>query len=129
MKRILALVFLAFSLSAIAAPNSLFIDRGTNSNFSANIRPAPTYVDALVLVAGTAQTQVVPANSRWVLFSSSCGLIYVNDNAAATVPGTTTTTGAASELNPAAWNLTGMGIATISVISPLACVVTMSFYL
>ena len=65
---------------------NFFIDKATNSAYSSMVRPAPGYVDALVLVAGTSQTQNVPAGARWVLFSSSCGLIYVKANAAATVP-------------------------------------------
>lgn len=109
-----------------AAPNSLLILPGSNSQFSSQIRPAPAYVDARVLAANVAEAQTVPAGARWVLFSSSCNF-YANPSAAAAVPAADVTDGSASELNPAAWQLPSTVI-SISVIAGAACVVTMSFY-
>lgn len=127
---ILTLGLAFFCASAGGAPGNFFIDKATNSPNSSEIRPAPGYVDAIVLVAGTQQTQNVPANARWVLFSSSCGIFYAKaGSATATVPVATSTTGAASELNPAAWDLRLQGITRISVISSSACILTLSFYL
>ncbi len=111
---------------AQTAPDPLTIFPGTNSQFSSLIRPVPSYVDARVLAASVAESQVVPAGSTWVLFSANC-TFYAKANAAATVPGADTTNGSSSELNPAAWRIT-TGVISISVISPTACVITMSFY-
>lgn len=117
-----------FMVGVGAAPNNFVLDKATNSAYSSNVRPIPAYVDAVVLVANTAQSQLVPTSARWVLFSSSCGVIYVIKNATAAVPAATTTTGAAPELNPAAYDLRGNSARYLSLISPYACVVTMAFY-
>lgn len=123
----IAAALLACAVAAYAAPNAFVILPGTTqSPFSSMIRPAPTYVDARVLAANTAETQAVPTTARWVLFSSTCNF-YANPSTTATVPADTTN-GTASELNPAAWYL-GVGTVTsISVIADATCVITMSFY-
>lgn len=112
---------------AFAAPNAFVVLPATSSQFSSSIRPAPSYVDARVLAANTAESQTVPTGARFVLFSSTCNF-YANPTTTATVPADTTN-GSASELNPSAWFVgPPASVATISVIADVACVITFSFY-
>ena len=90
----------------------------------AYLRSAPTYIDARDLAANTNETHTVPAGAEAVAFSSD-GDFYAKPNGAAAVPGDVTD-GAASELNPEAWDLTG--VTTIGLIAPSARKVTLSFY-
>lgn len=100
----------------------IFGDAEGRSSF---LRVAPTYVDAKSLAASTAETVTVPANAKFVVFSGNAPY-YVNPHGAtAAVPGDVSN-GSASELNPAGYELRGM--ATFSVISPSACILTMAFY-
>lgn len=99
----------------------------TTSQFGPFVRLLPTYVDALVLSANTAVTQVVPAGATWVVFASSCAAFYVTSNGAAAVPGSTTTDGSAPELNPTAYFLQP-GVVAFSVIAPTTCKITAAFY-
>lgn len=85
------------------------------------------YVNAVVLVAGTAQTQAVPAGAKHVMFSSTADF-YVNmvGATAATVPGTAVTAGTACVLNPQLRAVDGATV--IGIVSPSAAVVTMEYY-
>lgn len=122
---IVAFVALALAIDkACAAPNNFRLFQETGGQYSSSIRLAPAYVDARSLAASVAESQTVPATSRFVVFSSTCNF-YANPTTTATIPGDVTN-GSASELNPAAWYVEG--VATISVIAPVACVVTFSFY-
>ena len=87
-------------------------------------RQAPDFVDARVLVAATNETHTVPATAKYVVFSST-GDFFARKNAVATVP-VDTTDGTASELNPAAWELTG--VTTIGLISAATPTITLAFY-
>lgn len=95
-------------------------------------RPVPASVMALSLAAGVAKSFTLPSvtggatPSRYVIFSGT-GNYYVNCYTTATVPGDTTD-GTGSELNPSAYQITPGEAVTISVISPVACVVTAAFY-
>lgn len=127
MRKLLLIVLLGLVGAATAAPNLLEIRPGSGpGSLSSMIRPAPAYVDARVLAANVAESQTVPTGANWVLFSSTCNF-FAHPSATATVPAADTTTGVASELNPAAWKLTS-SITTISVIASATCTVTMSFY-
>ena len=87
----------------------------------------PQWTDAIVLVANTAQTYTFPAEANYILFSASIGVdFYVNYTTTATVPGASTTTGLASELNPTLRNIAGL--TSISIISATAGKVTVSLY-
>lgn len=129
MKQILlGLILLVASLLANAqtttlSPFSIFPD--TTRQFSSSVLIPPTYTDAIVLVANASQTQAVPALANWVVFSANCNF-FAKTGASAAVPGATTTNGAASMQNPAAWNIAG--ITQITVIASTACIVTLSFY-
>lgn len=89
------------------------------------------YVLSRSLAAGVAESFDVSAartndiGIKCVVFSCSSNF-YANPAAVATVPGDVTD-GSASELNPSAWHITPE-MTTISVISPVACVITASFY-
>lgn len=103
------------------------VPQATNSQFSANTRPAPGYVNAVVLAANVAQSSTVPPLAKQILFSSTCNF-YANPRGTAAVPGSTTTDGSASELNPAAWYNLGASTLTVSLISGSSCVVTLNYY-
>lgn len=87
--------------------------------------PKSSHVDARVLAAGVAEVHQIPANAKYVLFSSNADF-YANIGAAAAVPAADVTDGTASELNP---TMRALGTATsIGLIAPTACVITMSFF-
>jgi len=70
-----------------------------------------------------------PTDAKYVAFSST-GDFYMKFNGTAAAA-TDTTDGTASELNPTVRRLVlgdGTAVTKISVISPAACIVTMSFY-
>jgi hypothetical protein len=84
-------------------------------------------INAASLAAGVAKRIVVPAGANLVKLAGT-GSFYVRWNAAldATVPVADVTDGSGSELNPQSANL--RGLASFSIISSAACVVTASFY-
>ena len=82
-------------------------------------------VDARVLGIATAEAHVVPAGATTVIFSATADF-YVNAFGTAAVPAGDVTNGSASELNPERRSL--VGITSLSLISPAATIVTMSFY-
>ena len=92
-------------------------------------RAVPSYVLAVSLAANTAESFTVPTLNaviaRCVIFSSNVDF-FVNCYTTATVPGDVTD-GTASELNPSSYQLLN-DVATISVISASAGIVTAAFY-
>jgi len=91
---------------------------------------APDEVHTRVLAANVNQTHTVPTGARYVRFGSD-DVFFAKKNGAAAVPSGTITNGSGSEANPARWYLTDdpSGATTsIGLISPYACIVTMSFY-
>lgn len=119
------LVFASSVVQAGACCSTFSILADTTRQWSSSVLLPPTYTDAIVLLANAAQTQAIPTPATWVVFSANCNF-YALPGASAAVPGSTTTTGGASMLNPAAWNVTGS--TQITVIAPTACIVTLSFY-
>jgi hypothetical protein len=95
-------------------------------------RPIPNSVQSVALTANVAVSITVPNTSatvppaKYVIFSCT-GNFYVHCFTTATVPGTITD-GSAPELNPTAYQLPANDVTTISVISPVACVLTAAFY-
>lgn len=83
-------------------------------------------IDAIVLVANTAQSYTIPSGARFLLFSGTNNF-YVNiGGGTATVPSATTSSGAASMLNP---TLRSIGASTtVSLIAPTAAVVTIESF-
>jgi hypothetical protein len=86
----------------------------------------PEYVDAIVLVANTAQNYTIPSGAKYLMFSANDDF-YVNWGTTAAVPSASTATGAAAELNPGLRSVKS-GTATISLIGPRACTVTVLVY-
>lgn len=83
-----------------------------------------SYVDACAMVANVAQAVTVPAGARYVNFSSTADF-YVKFGGTAAVPGAVTD-GSASVLNP---TLRGIdGAATIGLIAPAACEITLEYF-
>lgn len=104
--------------------NALTLKRGANGE-QTFARSVPRYIDARVLAANTAESHTVPTGAKFVLFGSD-GDFYARPNATAAVPSADVTDGSGSEINPVAWDLTG--VTTISLIAAAARVVTLAFY-
>lgn len=85
----------------------------------------PTYVDAAVLAADTAETFTCPTDANFVIFSST-GDFFAKYDGAATVPAADITDGTAPELNPIARLMDGG--TSISLIASAATTVTLSYY-
>lgn len=98
------------------------------------IRPA-TYRNMRVLAAGTAETETVPTvdniKPTKVMFSAT-GDIYVaytpngDSTVVATIPAADVTDGSAPEINP--YLRTIADFDKISIIAPVACNVTISYF-
>lgn len=85
--------------------------------------------NAVSLAASTAENITIPADATHVAFSATSDF-YMKFNATATVPGDTTD-GTAAELNPTVRRLIlgdGTAVTSISVIAPIACIVTAMFF-
>jgi hypothetical protein len=91
----------------------------------------PTYVEAVVLVANTAQQVTVPVvvdAAAFILFTGNCDYyVAYGANPTAAVPSASTTDGSSNELNPTQRFL-GTSVAKLSLISPQGGVVTLAFY-
>ena len=83
-----------------------------------------TYVLARSLAAGVAESMTVPSGAQYVNLSATSNF-YANFLTTATVPGDVTD-GSASVLNPGLRSLEGA--TAVSVISPVACVITAEFF-
>lgn len=126
MKVLFLLVGLILAVTAQAASGPARLRFLPNTDGMQYFRSAPDYVDARVLAGSTAESHTVPADVRWLIFSSTCATFYARKNAAAAVPAADVTDGSASERSPTAWfveNLTSIGL-----IAPEACIITLSFY-
>ena len=78
-----------------------------------------------VLADSVAESDTVPTGAKMVLFSAT-GNFYCKINDTAAIPGADVTDGSGSEINPS-----GRVVAagdTISLIAPVACVVTLAYY-
>ena len=89
----------------------------------------PTYVNAMVLVANTAATQAIPDDAKYVLFSGTADFYVRYSSTLATVPAASNASGTNCELNPQLRTLFAGDDTILSLISPYASVVTMSYYL
>lgn len=88
----------------------------------------PTYVNARVLAANTAESFTVPTGAQFVSFASNCDF-YANYTTTASVPGSDITDGSANELNPLVRIVDG-AVTSISVITAAtSCIITTSFYM
>ena len=83
------------------------------------------FINVKFLGVDTAETETIPAGARIVLFSST-GNFYLNTRAAAVIPTGDVTDGSGPEYNPIA-RLLAAG-ETMSLISPVACIVMMAYY-
>ena len=81
-------------------------------------------IDSLSLGVTTEESHTIPEDATIVIFSSTGDFFALVDGTAA-IPADVTD-GTASELNPSILFISGA--TSISLISPAACVVTMSFY-
>lgn len=116
---------LALVCGVVGAQNAFQIMPDSTGNKGTLIRMLPSYVNARSLAANVGEDTTVPSGAKKVLFAATCNF-YAKVGGTATVPGDVTN-GSAAELNPAAWHLDGT-TTTIGLISPSACVVTVTFY-
>jgi len=119
------LIFFAM-LERASAQNTFIIPPEARGAYSSMLPVFPTYVDARVLAAAANETHTVPTGAKHVVFSANCAAFYAKAGGAAAVPAADVTDGTGSALNPAGFGIDG--VATIGVISPTACIVTMWFY-
>jgi hypothetical protein len=88
--------------------------------------PQSDHIDALVLAAATAESIRVPSGATRLMAVCSETVFYMKLDGTATIPSGDVTDGTASELQPGLRYLDGA--ASVSVISPDASVVTLSWY-
>jgi len=124
MKKIIAAVMLLCCVDALAQ-NNFRIFPDTGGTYNSFVRVPPTYVDARVLAPNVSETHTIPAGIRYVIFSSNCDF-HARMGSSAAVPATDVTDGSGSELNPAAWFVDGS--TQLTLVSGVACVITMSMY-
>ena len=96
-----------------------------NFEFPTWCRRPSDYVNASSLAAGVAEDTTVPVGAGKVLFSSTGNFYAKPGTGAAAVPGDVTD-GTAAELNPSSWVVIAGDV--ISVIAPVACILTLSYY-
>jgi hypothetical protein len=131
MKRILAIlltmaVLAFFAYGQVSATPSVSYLQAIIQQGSALLGlNVPTWVDTRVLAANTEETHTIPSGAKYVLFSATT-TFYAAYGATAAVPAADITNGSGSERNPVLRNITGFS--TIHLISPTACVITLSFY-
>lgn len=127
MLKVLFALLLVLVLPAQAAQTIFKLNPDSSGTYSSIVRLAPTYVDARVLAANVAESHTVPTGARFVIFSANCAAFYVLPNGTAAIPAADVTDGTGSVLNPSAWFVEGK--ATLGLISPTTCIVTMEFFL
>jgi hypothetical protein len=98
-----------------------------NGDFPTWVTSPSDTINSIVLVAGVAGSDVVPARAGKVFFSCT-GNFYAKVSAAGTVAAipTAITDGSACDLNPSGYIVAPGDV--ISVISPVACIVTLAYY-
>ncbi len=84
-----------------------------------------SHIDYRVLAANVAESHVVPARAKYVLFSADADF-YAKLGGAATVPAADILDGSGPMMNPTLRSLDGS--TTIGLISPTVCLVQMEFY-
>lgn len=89
--------------------------------------PQSDWIDSKSLGIATAESFTVPANARFVLFSSTDDFYALFGTTPTAAVPADVTDGSASELNPTMRYINGAK--QISIISPAACVVTASYFL
>lgn len=97
----------------------------SNYQFPTWCRRPSDFVNALSLAASTVENTTVPSGATKVLFSCTGNFYAKLGTNAAAIP-TDTSDGSASELNPTAWTVDAGAV--ISVIAPVACTLTLSYY-
>ena len=86
--------------------------------------PVSSYINNYALVANTPVSITPPGNSELALFKGTANF-YVRVAGAAAVPAANVTDGTGAELNPDLRYIAG---ATISLVAPANCIVTIAFY-
>lgn len=86
----------------------------------------PAWIDNLILTANTAKTYNIPTGAKFLLFSCTTNF-YVAYGGTAVIPSVDVTDGTGVELNPVLRSI-DFNMTTISIISPINCIVTISAY-
>ncbi len=90
-----------------------------------DIVPIPTYTVVLSLAAGTPRSLTMPAEAKVALFSAT-GNFWLKAGAAPALPTGDILDGSAPELNPAGRLVSG--VASIGLVAPTACTLSVAFY-
>jgi len=93
--------------------------------FGTYVAPQSDYIDARVLGVNSAESHTIPSNAKYVLFSATDDFYCLMDGTPS-IPSADVEDGSAPELNPTLRDI--QSASAIGLISPRACVVTMSFY-
>lgn len=108
----------------------------TEGGFPSYTRYMSDYTDSVVLVANTNQsydlTNAIAAGAKFMIISATAGDFYARAGGTATIPSASTVTGAASELNPAAFDIETANMpsnaTTIGFKSATTMTLTLAFY-
>ena len=87
---------------------------------------APQHINAVVLVANTAQDITIPDDGDLVAFTRTANFFARYDGGVAAVPSAAVKDGSAAECNPRQRSI--RGVQRISVVSDTDCIVTAAFY-
>ena len=123
---VLAALWIIAVPRAASPQNTFIIPPEARGAFSSQLPVFPTYIDARVLAANTNETHTVPTGAKYVVFAANCAAFYAKQGGAAAVPAADVTDGTGSALNPAGFGIDG--VASIGLISPTACVVSLWFF-
>lgn len=123
---IVAAFFMLAMINPTPSPaQNAFFDTNDPYSYRHLLRRMPTYVDVRVLAASTNEDHTVPADAKYVVFSSEANF-YAKRGGTAVEPAGDVTDGTASELNPVGYDIEG--VTTIGLISATAQTITLAFY-
>lgn len=125
MKRRFAAALIALTLFAASALAGTMNEIEVQPLPLGSFKPAQ-FINARVLAAGVAETHTFATGCAYVFFASDGDWYARWDGSAAAVPAADVTDGTASELNPTLRYVVGQ--ATVSMIAPVATIITISCY-
>jgi len=91
--------------------------------------PPSNFIDARVLGVATAERHTLPTGAKKVIFSADTNFyaLFGDSTVVAAIPAADVVNGSAPELNPESREIPD-GVTHVSLISPAAGIVTLSFY-
>ncbi len=126
MNLLLLALLLALWLQPTLAQNQFIIPPEGRGAYSSMLPVMPSYVDNRVLAANVNETHTIPTGAKTVVMSATCSAFYTKKDGAAAVPAADVTDGTGSAINPSGFSI--LDVATIGLIAPTACIVSLWFY-